>query len=76
MKFSPVYIRIPKPGENCVHTGLTRGIYFNLIKAGKIKTVNVTSGTKKRGCRLLELQSVLDYIKSCDNGGNHEGTTA
>ena len=44
--------------------GLRRGTAYNLLLDGKIKGVLLRVRGKKSGCRLWEMASVRDYIRS------------
>jgi len=64
----PEYIRLPRPGQNCVWTGLTRGKLNDLILPRQdspvppVKSFNATEPGKRRGTRLIVLQSLMDYL--------------
>jgi hypothetical protein len=45
--------------------GLPRGTTYNLLKLGRIRGVNLRVTGRKSGCRLIDLQSVRDYIRQC-----------
>jgi hypothetical protein len=62
----PKWIRTPTKGV-CEWTGLSRGKIYQLIggKSPKVKSASVTSEGRIRGVRLINLQSLLDYIDSC-----------
>jgi hypothetical protein len=44
--------------------GLKRGTIYNLLRDGKIRGVLLRVKGKKSGCRLLEMSSVRDCIRS------------
>ena len=60
----PEWIRLPRPGETEPRTGLTRGVLTRLATEGKIKAISLRDGGKKRGCRLINLGSLLSYLSS------------
>jgi hypothetical protein len=65
----PEWIRLPRSGNHCVYTGLTRSAMNALIlPSSKIRVSELVRSVclRKRGCatgvRLVHLQSLLDYI--------------
>ena len=62
----PKWIRTPTKGV-CEWTGLSRGKIYQLIggEHPKVKSVSVASEGRTRGVRLINLQSLLDYIDGC-----------
>lgn len=42
--------------------GLKRAFTYQLINAGRIRSVNLRKPGAKTGCRLIHLQSVRDYL--------------
>lgn len=62
------WIRIPAKGY-CPHTGLSRSMFFELIKDGKIKSRSLRKPGNVKGPRLIWLPSVLEYIEQCGEGG-------
>ena len=60
--FRPAFIRLPASGEREMFSGLTRDDLYRLLKKGLIrsKTVMIPGATKPK--RLIDLQSVLDWI--------------
>ena len=66
------WIRLPKPGEVCPHTGLKRGAMLNLIKARAIKAVSLRQPGRKRGNRMVWLPSVLEYFETLCERQNAE----
>ena len=49
--------------------GLRRGTAYNLLLDGKIKGVLLRVRGKKSGCRLWDMASVRDYIRSQMDAG-------
>lgn len=65
----PTYLRVPRSGERCPLTGLCRSSIWNLI-SGESPRVNsevVRRPGASRGIRLVEAQSLLDYIRNSRN---------
>jgi hypothetical protein len=68
---SATLIRIPVPGQRCTHTGLSRSSIYALITPSAANGyrppvashVVKTSRQAKRGIRLVELESLLAYIR-------------
>jgi len=56
------WIRLPTRGR-CPITGLSRGHFYNLIHAGKIKSASLKEPGKLTGVRVVWLPSVLAYIE-------------
>lgn len=56
------WIRLPTKGH-CPFTGLSRTHFYNLIKAGQIKSSCLREPGKLTGVRLVWLPSVLNYIE-------------
>ena len=56
------WIRLPVRGR-CPNTGLSRGMYYQLMGRGLIKSANLKQPGKLTGVRLVWLQSVLDLIE-------------
>jgi hypothetical protein len=55
---------------------LKRGFTYQLINAGKIKSVSLRKPGSKFGCRLIHLQSVRDYLHSqMDSNNGKAGAT-
>lgn len=67
----PVYIRLPKPGERCPHTGMSRTTLNELILPIKrnnfcppVASKSVRERGSTRGVRLILLESLLDHLAS------------
>lgn len=56
----PIWARLPKRGQ--VLEGLSRGFLYKLITAGKIKSISLKEPGAKRGCRLICIASVRQYL--------------
>jgi hypothetical protein len=66
---APEWIRLPRPGEVEPRTSLSRGVLTRLAVEGKIKSLTTKEPGKKRGCKLLNLESLLSYLSSLAEGG-------
>jgi hypothetical protein len=60
---APRYLRLPRPGERDPLCGLSRSELWNLIKNGSIKSVVLAQKGKTRGCRLINAQSLVEFIE-------------
>jgi hypothetical protein len=56
----PIWARLPKRGE--LLEGLSRSFIYKLIAAGKIRSISLAEPGAKRGCRLIDLESLRSYI--------------
>lgn len=58
------WIRLPQAGKVCVHSGLKRGQLLNLASdpANGIKVCHLRERGAKRGTRLIDLNSLLDFL--------------
>jgi len=66
---APEWIRLPRPGEVEPRTSLSRGVLTRLALEGKVKTLTTKEPGKRRGCRLIHLESLLSYLSSLAEGG-------
>lgn len=66
--FRPEFIRIPRPGTTCPYTGLSRSCFFEVIADGKVRSFSLRKRGRARGVRLVELQSLIDYIRRHEDG--------
>jgi len=66
---APEWIRLPRPGEIEPHCSLSRGVISRLAVEGKVKSITTKELGKKRGCRLIHLDSLLSYLSSLAEGG-------
>jgi hypothetical protein len=67
----PEFIRLPKPGKLCPHTGLSRSKLNELIlpcetNSGKppVKSISLRKRGQVRGVRLIVFDSLLAYLSS------------
>lgn len=65
MAVTPTYIRVPGSG-NCPHTGLSRSKLYELTSGDNppVKAISLKTADQQRGTRLINFQSLLDYIES------------
>jgi hypothetical protein len=67
------WIRLPKPGEHEPTTGLTRSVLTRLCVEGKVKSISLKEPGKARGCRLVNLPSLVSYLASLEEQQNRAG---
>lgn len=62
----PVYVRLPKAGEKCKVSGLCRTTLFELTSgpSPKVRSKLLKQPGSKRGVRLVEVSSLLQYLDS------------
>ena len=65
------WIRLPKPGEHESTTGLTRSVLTRLCVEGKVKSISLREPGKARGCRLVNLPSLVSYLASLEDQQNN-----
>jgi hypothetical protein len=65
----PEFIRLPKAGQRCPLTGLSRCVINELVLASEsndykppVRSVSLRKPGNVRGIRLIVTQSLLDYI--------------
>ena len=63
----PIWIRSPKNGTE-FYTGTSRAKLYELAGEGKIVSRSIRSPGQVKGTRLFLLQSILDFIATCDEG--------
>lgn len=61
----PIWIRLPKTGQLCPYTGLSRSAMNALILGNNppVRSVSLKKRWAIRGTRLIHLQSLLAYIE-------------
>jgi hypothetical protein len=65
----PEFIRLPKQGKLCPHSGLSRAYLYQLANDGRIKTLSLRERGKARGVRLIVYDSLMGYLRSMAEGG-------
>jgi hypothetical protein len=71
----PVWIRAPKYGPEH-YSGIGRSKLYELNAQGKIESRSIREPGQVKGTRLFHLQSILDFIESCETGeASMNGTT-
>ena len=75
--FQPEWLRLPKPGTLCIHSGLSRTVLYQLCKANKIKSTVLRQHGASRGIRLISYDSLMAYLGSLptDTTGGVSTTT-
>jgi hypothetical protein len=64
----PVWIRLPKPGERCAYTGLSRSALNELILPSRdvqnprVASISLRKPHEVRGIRLIKLESLLAVL--------------
>ncbi|MEI8290688.1 MAG: hypothetical protein WCH99_14570 [Verrucomicrobiota bacterium] len=73
----PEFIRVPKPGQLCPFTGLSRSKMIELITASEandwkppVQSVSLCQKGRRRGCRLVVFSSLISYLNSNLNEAN------
>jgi hypothetical protein len=67
----PVWVRAPAHGAE-FHSGFSRAKLYQLAEQGRIRSASVRDPGKMRGTRLFNLQSILDFIATCETAGGVE----
>jgi hypothetical protein len=62
-----VWIRAPKSGPEH-YSGFTRSKLYELDAKGRIRSASIREAGQVKGTRLFNLQSILDFIESCETG--------
>ncbi len=60
-----MWIRAPKSGPEH-YTGFTRSKLYELDAKEKIRSTSIREPGQVKGTRLFNLQSILDFIESCE----------
>jgi hypothetical protein len=61
-QMSPTFVRLPRPGQRELFSGLTRSTLFNLIKTGRVKSHSLKMPGCSRGIRLIDFKSLCEAI--------------
>ena len=65
----PEWIRVPKVGTVCPHSGLSRSFVHSLIKEGDVVSWSMRKRGAKHGVRLVSYDSLMAYIRSTGEPG-------
>ena len=75
----PEFIRLPKSGTRCPHTGLSRSKLNQLVLPCKendykppVESKALRNRGSIRGTRLIVFDSLMNYLKGLDDGGRNE----
>ncbi len=75
----PEFVRLPKGGTRCPHTGLSRSKLNQLVLPCKendfkppVESKSVRSRGTIRGTRLIVFDSLMEYLNGLDDGGRDE----
>jgi hypothetical protein len=60
----PRYIRLPKPGQLCPFTGLSRTNLYWFLTHGQVKSISLRRPGTSRGVRLIDFDSLCAAIRS------------
>lgn len=73
----PRYLRLPRNGSRCPHTGLSRSALNSLILGHRppVKSVSLRSRYSTRGARLICGESLDAYLRSLDSNLNGEDSS-
>jgi hypothetical protein len=77
---NPEFIRLPKPGQLCSRTGLSRSKMNELVLPSllnnfkpPVKSISLRNRGQVKAVRLVVYDSLLGYIRSfLQDGGSHE----
>jgi hypothetical protein len=64
----PEWIRLPKEGGTCPHSGLTRSYLANLLRNRLVKSKVLRRPGAIRGVRLVSYDSLMAYIGNATEG--------
>ena len=75
----PEFVRLPKGGTRCPHTGLSRSKMNQLVLPCKendfkppVESKVLRSRGTIRGTRLIVFDSLMEYLNGLDDGGRNE----
>ena len=63
----PEFLRLPRPGERCKLTGLSRTTLCELIDAGHVKAKKLRRRGSLRGITLIPKASLLEYLHGLED---------
>ena len=75
----PEFVRLPKGGTRCPHTGLSRSKLNQLVLPCKendykppVESKSVRSRGTIRGARIIVFDSLINYLNGLDDGRRNE----
>jgi hypothetical protein len=78
-KLKPEFVRLPKGGTRCPHTGLSRSKLNQLVLPCKendykppVESKSVRNRGSIRGTRLIVFDSLMEYLNGLDDGRRNE----
>ena len=78
-KLKPEFVRLPKGGTRCPHTGLSRSKLNQLVLPCKendykppVESKSVRSRGTIRGARIIVFDSLMEYLNGLDDGRRNE----
>lgn len=76
LRLQPAFIRVPRSGERCCLTGLSRSGMLSLVLPSQANKLNppvrsrvLRQAGKNRGMRLVEVESLLAYLNALPSEG-------
>ncbi|ADE54188.1 conserved hypothetical protein [Coraliomargarita akajimensis DSM 45221] len=76
----PHWIRLPRSGERCSHTGLSRSALNELVLKTPlngfkppVKSISLKRPGQKRGIRLINFESLIGYLEACELESDEQG---
>lgn len=70
----PEFLRMPPPAGFEPFSGLRRGLLYELLREGKVRSVCLRKPGAQRGVRLIEAASLFGYLrKLCDEQNRRRG---
>ena len=72
--FQPTWIRLPKSGQHCPYTGLSRSVLNGLILGpnAPVRSLSLRKQFALKGTRLIHLGSLLAYLDAMATSQNEE----
>ena len=66
------FIRLPKPKERCLLTGLSRTTINELIESGAVRATKLRKKGSQRGITLIHRESLIQFLNSMATGADDE----
>lgn len=68
-RMEPRFVRLPRSGQLCPFTGLSRTQIYQLCKTGKVKSHSLKQRGTCRGVRLIDFQSLVAAVQDYNDAG-------